>query len=439
MGIRAGLISHDYSFYERFLLKQDYFLGFFVNKHMAGISKAARLSFPDHPQYAFAADLIAPSYVPFVYRLLKESSAHAIKRVFFLARDGYILYRIAKHLQSLFSDIELKYLFVSRSSLYLPGLPSVTPENLHALTNTEFGFGHETQIAILSNFVTPAVLDRIMQIDGKCADEDLFSNPDVLSLLTCYHDEQRACIKAYFTQEGVADKNGKVAVVDVQGTCPCLYAINEILAGEGYPPVKGYYLEVFANRKAIREAGNCDALYYAERYRSATFAYLSELGNIFEQYFSACPHAKTVAYRREGEFIRPVFEEKNADAPATGELWRCHEEVMQRYSGLFIANKLHLHLSPVIQLSTGLLAYFSRKPLYKYLKALHPVTINNQKNKYIHIVKRISPGSIFLKDISWWRGSVYYTLRTVLFSSFINAVMMLMKKAYHRRKSSPTV
>ena len=74
MGIKASLIHHVYSVYERFLVRQDYFPGFFVNQHLAGLSRAVRLAFPDEPRYAFAADLIAPLYVAFVYHVLREAS-----------------------------------------------------------------------------------------------------------------------------------------------------------------------------------------------------------------------------------------------------------------------------------------------------------------------------------------------------------------------------
>ena len=77
------LPSHNVNY----LLKQDYFPGFFVNQHLASISKAVRLSFPNIPQYAFAADLIAPLYIPFVYNILSDASNSGIKRVFFFCQN----------------------------------------------------------------------------------------------------------------------------------------------------------------------------------------------------------------------------------------------------------------------------------------------------------------------------------------------------------------
>ncbi len=164
LGIKAHLVNHKYAYYERYLLKQDYFPGFFVNQHMAGISKAVRLSFPDDVRYAFAADLIAPLYVPFVYSILKDASERGIQKLFFLARDGYILYQIAKKLEIEFPNIEIKYIYVSRSSLYLPGLSEITPKTLSSLRKTAFGFTNEDAFDILKNFVTPETLKVIQQI-----------------------------------------------------------------------------------------------------------------------------------------------------------------------------------------------------------------------------------------------------------------------------------
>lgn len=430
-GIHASLVQHKYSFYEHFLLKQDYFPGFFVNQHLAGISKAVRLSFPDTPQYVFAADLIAPLYVPFVYKVLLDATTSCIKRVFFLARDGYILYQIAQSLQSEFPNIELRYLYVSRSSLYLPGLQDITPDSLLSLTKTEFGFTNENKIEILENFVVPEVIDQIKQIRLANLDDDIFFDQSVLSILSQYYKEQRDLIHEYFIQEGLADISHKVAVVDVRGTRSCHQAINNLLSTRGYPPVKGYYLEVFENRKTIKKAGDYDSLYYNERFRGNSLVYISELGNMFEQYFSLSPHFRTIAYRKNRGFIQPVFEEVEIDDIVIDTV-KCHKDVMALFSKLFVSNKLYLHVYSTLLLATRLLIYFSQKPIYRYLLALYPVRINNKKGKYIYIVKRISLNSIRKHNISWWRGSVYFLLRTVAFSKVINSVLFCVKKIYHR-------
>lgn len=429
MGIKATLVHHKSSIYEQFLQNQDCLSGFFVNQHLAGISKAVRLSFPMTPQYAFAANLIAPLYVAFVYRILQDAVRRNIEKLFFLARDGYILYQIAKDLEVEFPDIEIKYLYVSRSSLYLPGLPKITPETLSSLRRTAFGFTNEKSYDILKNFVTPEILKKIEQITPQNACEDLFNDPNVLNVLTSYYEEQRNLVLKYFVQEGLADHSHKTAIVDVRGTRSCQQAINCILQQGNYNQVIGYYLEVINNRKSINNAGSYHALYYGERILSSHYLkYISsELGSILEQYFSLSPHKRTIAYCEINGVVQPVFE-KNENGTYVQDLVKCHEKVMSLFICLFKNNKLPLHIPIVLMLSTNLLAYFSHRPVYYYLKALHQIKVNNKKNNYVYIVKSLFPLNIKRNSTSWTRGSIYFTIKTTFGYNVINCIFPIVKK-----------
>lgn len=439
LGIKAHLVNHKYAYYERYLLKQDYFPGFFVNQHMAGISKAVRLSFPDDVRYAFAADLIAPLYVPFVYSILKDASERGIQKLFFLARDGYILYQIAKKLEIEFPNIEIKYIYVSRSSLYLPGLSEITPKTLSSLRKTAFGFTNEDAFDILKNFVTPETLKVIQQIASGNIN-NLFSDPDVLNVLTLYHQEQRNLVLKYFVQEGLADNTHKTAVVDVRGTRSCQQAINAILKQGNYSSVTGYYLEVVKKRKTISDAGRYHALYYSERMLSSHYLkYVSsELGTILEQYFSVSPHRRTIAYQDINGKIQPVYEE-NENGIDLQNLVECHEKTVTMFIDLFLKNKLKLHLDAVLIFSINLISYFAQSPAYCYLKALHQIKVNNKKNNYVYIIKKISLLDFKRNRVNWLRGSIYFTIRTTLGYKYINrmytAGKMILNKIY--KSSNP--
>ena len=437
MGIKASLIHHVYSVYERFLVRQDYFPGFFVNQHLAGLSRAVRLAFPDEPRYAFAADLIAPLYVAFVYHVLRDAVSRGIRSLFFLARDGYILYRIAKELEGEFPGLRMKYLYVSRSSLYLPGLPAITPDSLLSLRKTMFGFTDETELDILGNFITSEPWHEVECVmrsgSGSGKGEELFANPEVLAILSRYHDTQRDLILRYFIQEGLADPIHKTVVVDIRGTRSCQQAINAILRQGGFRPAEGYYLEVVDERKPIQEAGDYHALYYAERMRlSSSLRYISdELGSILEQYFSVSPHKRTIAYLEDDGRVRPVFEngEKEGD---TRDLMTCHEETVALFTRLFMRNYLYLHLPVTLALATQSLAYFSQRPVYSYLKALRAIRVNSKKGHYAYIVKRLSPMELKRHTVNWRRGSVYFTLRTTMGYRYINRVFLFGVEALKR-------
>lgn len=435
MGIKASLIHHAYSVYERFLVRQDYFPGFFVNQHLAGLSRAVRLAFPDEPRYAFAADLIAPLYVAFVYHVLRDAVSRGIRSLFFLARDGYILYRIAKELEGEFPGLRMKYLYVSRSSLYLPGLPAITPDSLSSLRKTMFGFTDETELDILGNFISSETWHEVECVirSGGRKGEELFANPEVLAILSRYRDTQRDLILRYFIQEGLADPVHKTAVVDIRGTRSCQQAINAILRQGGFRPAEGYYLEVVDERKPIQEAGDYHALYYAERMRlSSSLRYISdELGSILEQYFSVSPHKRTIAYLEDDGRVRPVFEngEKEGD---TRDLMTCHEETVALFTHLFMRNYLYLHLPATLTLATQSLAYFSQRPVYSYLKALRAIRVNSKKGHYAYIIKRLSPMELKRHTVNWRRGSVYFTLRTTMGYRYVNRVFLFGVEALKR-------
>ena len=432
LGIKTTLIKHKYSSYERFVLSHGYFPGFFVNQHLAGISKAIRLSFPDTPQHIFAADLIAPLYVPFVYNILQNAQSKGIKKLFFLARDGYILYQIAKELICKFPTLKVNYLYVSRSSLYLPGLSEITTESLQSLTKTAFGFTNESKLEILKNFIDTETFEKIKTTSNKQTNIDLFSDLHILSILSQYHNQQRSYILKYFIQEGLADAYYKTAIVDVRGTRTCQLYINDILTKAGFLKTEAYYLEVSTNRKKIVEAGTYQASFYNEKLNKTSFLiYLSELGFAFEQYFSMSPHLRTIAYKENNGRIRPVFEYQEINEK-TKDTVKIHEEISKMFSSYFIYNKLCLHLSSIQILSYALIGYFAQKPEYSYLKALHSIQTNNKANDHIYIVKIPSLNDIKKHRIDWWRGTLYYIIRNTWGSKFINKMFCFAQKISKR-------
>lgn len=54
-----------------------------------------------------------------------------ITKLHFLSRDGYILYKIAEVVQMGYPEIKLNYLFVSRYSLFLPSIYSLSREEIY--------------------------------------------------------------------------------------------------------------------------------------------------------------------------------------------------------------------------------------------------------------------------------------------------------------------
>ncbi len=117
LGIQVQFVNHNFTPYEE-IWKNSYDTKYQYSKLLAGVSRAIRLSSDEDLQVDFTVDLISPLYVPLVYKILLNAQNDNIDTLFFLSRDAYILFIIAQSLQSLFPFMSLKYIYISRDSLY---------------------------------------------------------------------------------------------------------------------------------------------------------------------------------------------------------------------------------------------------------------------------------------------------------------------------------
>ena len=73
-----------------------------------------------------AACVAAPILTAYTIWILQQAKAKQLTRIYFLARDGEILLQIAKELApKIYPEVELRYLYVSRQALRMPGLTKI--------------------------------------------------------------------------------------------------------------------------------------------------------------------------------------------------------------------------------------------------------------------------------------------------------------------------
>ena len=117
-GIKAHKMIWDYNPYPQKWKDSDFSIGYKFQSILAGLSRALSVSNEDGQQRDFVLDIIAPFYCSWVYIVLQKANEQGVKRLYFCARDAHMIYRIALSMSNLFPNIELKYLFISRQSLY---------------------------------------------------------------------------------------------------------------------------------------------------------------------------------------------------------------------------------------------------------------------------------------------------------------------------------
>ena len=84
---------------------------------IAGISRSLTLSTQKNNRNNLILDLIAPLYCSFAYNIVYKAKQDGIKRLFFFSRDTAQLYQAALRFQSLFPEIEMRYIRISRDSI----------------------------------------------------------------------------------------------------------------------------------------------------------------------------------------------------------------------------------------------------------------------------------------------------------------------------------
>lgn len=355
LGIKACLINHRYTFYEEKLKSIFCSPSSKVYTLMASISRGIRLGMKEQSlKSRFAVEFIAPLYVSLVYNILKQSRFDKIKNLYFMARDGYILYIIAKEFEDVFEDINLHYFYASRKALYPDKNPSV-----------------------------------------------------------CIKKE--ALIVKYLVQEGIATKEGSpsVGIVDLRGTRKCHKAINDILHKNGYNLTKGYYLEVLDDRVSIKESGSYYALWHSERYSPDTV--LSESANLLEQYFSITCQSRTIGYEEKEGKIIPIFDKWKSENSSL-ELQELHINIVKEWVKFYKKSYLDRENENVLYGSELLLNDFIYNPKSEYLKMLCNFRITNNGNDDLPYVQNLwiyLGRKLFGKNYGipvWTWGSLSFTL-----------------------------
>ncbi len=76
-------------------------------------------TFTDEEKFIYdtSCNVVAPSLILFVYETMVKAKEDGVRRLYFLARDRYIMYEIAKNLNDMDFNIDIRYSHCSRLSL----------------------------------------------------------------------------------------------------------------------------------------------------------------------------------------------------------------------------------------------------------------------------------------------------------------------------------
>lgn len=269
----------------------------------------------------------------YVWWVLQESQKRGIHTLYFLARDGYVLYEAAKIFCKKFKlPISCKYLYCSRASVRMPTYFFIGEESFDLL----FLWGYRVTLKSLLSRGNLTIEER-QAIYTSCGleginEEEILSkkqfavlqntlrtNSDFRELIMQKSKDSYGQTIGYFRREGLFDEP-VVALVDSGWTGSMQRSIRQLLESAGYQGrLIGFYFGMYATPKSSKD-GEYFTWYFNRDGRTKDKALFCN--NLFETILSA-PHGMTVTYQGLEDNYEPVLN----PAPKGKEIFLIDEQI----------------------------------------------------------------------------------------------------------------
>lgn len=247
--------------------------------------------------------------------VLKSASEMGIRRLYFLARDGYIMYNAARIIAEKNNlDIELRYLYCSRLSLRTAALSDLGEEAYRYLL--EGGFALTPKVILSRLTLSDEERNRVYSdINysgneetemGKAAAAEFCGKLKKSKVYNDYIKSVSQSVKenavSYLEQEGLLSDT-PYAVVD-SGWTGSMQRMLRILTKRKQT---GFYFGMYS--EANREDGD----FYTYLFNKNTSPLLvSKFNNHLFEALCSAPHGMTAGYRKEEDKIVPLLKEEKS-------------------------------------------------------------------------------------------------------------------------------
>lgn len=282
------------------------------NARLALIEEAESQNQVKNRAYKIGSSLGGPMLYPYVQWILKQCKMQGIKKLYFIARDGYVLKKIADKLISWESlDIKTYYFYGSRKAWRMPSLTLDNFEVEDILKNSyvsklrtlnEIADLFEVPIELLRPGLPKfeALKEKFLTLDAVTAlIEVLCGDENFIQAVCEIQQEKRAEVLAYIQQE-IDVRKQDFAFVELAGTGVTQECLGRIFKDITNKPIQTFYLK---KDRITKSDNNISSAYYLGD---------TPLSYIIEELCRA-PHGQTIGYQTEDGRTEPILEddEKN--------------------------------------------------------------------------------------------------------------------------------
>lgn len=268
------------------------------------------------------AYVLGPMLNAFIIWVLQNALRAGKKRLYFLARDGYLMYQTAEiYVRRLNLPIECRYLSCSRYSLRIPMFRLDMEDAMEYICRDSIGVNlsrilgragltEDEQEEVLKdigeeghgNESIPYV--RLAEVKEKLWHCEVF-----MEYMLRHSKEAAPGLTGYLAQEGLLDGEEDF-LVDSGWVGSMQKTLNQVLENMGRKkPLEGFYWGIYELPPGVKR----------EEYHCYYFGPEGQLGekvnfnnNLFETIFSA-PHGMTLGYEKRGEQYVPIYAPVSSD------------------------------------------------------------------------------------------------------------------------------
>ena len=298
-----------------------------LSERLIAAAKAATLERPTDraraPALVDAACWVAaPFFVGFACWISQKAADMGLERLYFLARDGQLPYRVSERLQLETSGPEPRYLFVSRRACSLASLHAATTEDLlwHLGNANRAGLsGMLERLGVASGEVSSSFSDRNPSRPVDVASTVEFASRvasgAVGGQLLSRAEKVRPSVKSYLGSVGFLEPGG-IGLVDLGGAGSHIRALAELrrdvkgpvvglLASRAALPAPLAYYQSMWGHTSLREP-RIHTYFSQEHGRSD---HPSSEASAMLQAFCAADHGTVLCYRRVGMDYQPILDQ----------------------------------------------------------------------------------------------------------------------------------
>jgi FMN phosphatase YigB (HAD superfamily) len=374
------------------------------------------------------SSVTAPILFGYVYWCLEEAQRRGIERLYFIARDGQILLKIAKIITRNWGyDIDCRYLYGSRQSWHSPAIIDITEVELDWIFDPTYFLSVNTLCQRVN--LTPTEIKEYLIEAGFLAetwDENLeanrrdllkvaFANSPIREVIIAKANEYRSRAIGYFKQEGLADPI-PFGIVDIGWTGRLQISLNKILKAAGMYPEGGITGFYFGLSKQARTFGNDSlAAYFYDKDNNSDRERLIQRALI--EVFVSADHGSTTGFELVGDRYQPTLKSlTNQKAIDWGV--QTQQSAAETYTNLLteVIGKEMCIPADFIKNAEGLLKLFTKKPLQTEAQIYGGIFITEDQteNIYYELAEHLTLNDyykfVFLRKMKhsnlWLHGSV---------------------------------